>query len=62
MLKEYSVNCPYCGETFDTLLDLSAGDQQYTEDCQICCRPIEFRISVDMQGELLDVEIRREDE
>lgn len=62
MLDEYCINCPYCGETFDVFLDLSAGNQQYTEDCQVCCKPIEFRISVDIQGELSEVEVKREDE
>ena len=35
------VQCPYCGEAFETLADCSAGSATYIEDCQICCRPIE---------------------
>ncbi|WP_235015540.1 CPXCG motif-containing cysteine-rich protein [Oceanicoccus sp. KOV_DT_Chl] len=34
--------CPYCGETFEALIDTSAGDSSYTEDCYVCCRPIIF--------------------
>ncbi|MGD8595322.1 MAG: CPXCG motif-containing cysteine-rich protein [Gammaproteobacteria bacterium] len=44
MIEEIAVSCPYCGETFDTTVDLSAGDQNYIEDCYVCCRPIQFDI------------------
>lgn len=32
--------CPYCGEVIELLVDLSAGSQRYTEDCEVCCRPM----------------------
>jgi len=44
MLEEITVSCPYCGENFDTTVDLSAGDQNYIEDCYVCCQPIQFDI------------------
>jgi uncharacterized Zn finger protein len=47
MLEEISVSCPYCGERFETTVDLSAGDQNYIEDCYVCCRPIQFDIKTD---------------
>lgn len=62
MITDYNVNCPYCGENFNTVIDFSAGTQSYVEDCQVCCRPIEFYISVDSDGELRAVETRRDDE
>jgi hypothetical protein len=62
MIDEYTVTCPYCGESFTTVVDYSAGYQQYIEDCQVCCRPIEFVVHVDGDGGLTDVETRREDE
>ena len=46
------VHCPYCGEPFETLIDLSAGSASYIEDCQVCCQPIEFRMEVDHEGAL----------
>ena len=55
------VECPYCGERFETLLDLSAGSAEYVEDCQVCCRPIEFRIEVDPDGVLSKLELSRGD-
>ena len=45
------VTCPYCGETISLLLDVSAGDQNYIEDCQVCCRPIVVVVAIDEEGE-----------
>lgn len=45
-LKEYQLICPYCGEIIAVLVDISAGDQQYYEDCQVCCAPIFFDLIV----------------
>jgi hypothetical protein len=56
-----SVQCPYCGEAFETLLDVSAGSASYIEDCQICCRPIEIGIDVAADGTLTSVSARRSD-
>lgn len=62
MLEWVDVTCPYCGETFGTSVDLSAGDQRYVEDCQVCCNPILFEVSLGDDRELLAVETRRENE
>jgi Cysteine-rich CPXCG len=48
----HPVECPYCGESFETLVDLSAGSATYIEDCQVCCQPIEFTVDVDHAGAL----------
>ena len=37
-----SILCPYCWESFETQVDLSAGSFTYVEDCQVCCQPIEL--------------------
>lgn len=49
-LREFAGNCPYCGEPITLLLDLSAGDQDYIEDCQVCCRPISVSVEVRPDG------------
>lgn len=51
MLPSAHVQCPYCGETIELLLDASAADQQYIEDCQVCCRPIVVSVTLDDDGE-----------
>jgi hypothetical protein len=33
--------CPHCGQTFELVIDTSAGYQRLDTDCEICCRPIE---------------------
>lgn len=50
-LLEVGVQCPYCWERFILLVDASVESQEYVEDCEICCRPIDFSIEVDESGE-----------
>ena len=56
-----TVNCPYCGEAFETRADASAGSCTYVEDCQVCCQPIEMELRVDEDGGLREVVARRGD-
>jgi len=42
-----SIHCPYCGESMEIMVDPSLPDQQYIEDCQVCCRPITLKIEID---------------
>lgn len=60
-LVEKSVDCPYCGESIDVLVDVSELGQSYVEDCQVCCRPIVFHISENPDGSA-HVEVRAENE
>jgi hypothetical protein len=52
-LTEKPISCPYCGETITILVDDSLPDQQYIEDCQVCCRPIVLNVSVDAGGDAI---------
>ncbi|MFK8068830.1 MAG: CPXCG motif-containing cysteine-rich protein [Gammaproteobacteria bacterium] len=38
--------CPYCGESIEIVVDTSLEEQQYIEDCQVCCRPIMLNVSI----------------
>lgn len=62
MPEDIIVDCPYCGEQFETIVDISGGDQRYIEDCPVCCRPIEFQVRVDARGELLEVRTFSQDD
>jgi transcription elongation factor Elf1 len=44
-LLETDIACPYCGETISVLIDESIPEHNYIEDCQVCCRPIEFQVT-----------------
>ena len=47
---EVGASCPYCGEPITLLVDLTGGDQTYTEDCFVCCQPIVVTVAVDALG------------
>ena len=51
MLPSATITCPYCGEAIELLVDDSAGNQRYIEDCQVCCRPITVVVTIDDDGE-----------
>lgn len=33
------------------VVDHSLGDQEYVEDCQVCCRPMVLRVVIDADGD-----------
>ena len=43
-LFEHDISCPYCGEMISILIDCSIEQQEYIEDCQVCCRPITIKV------------------
>ncbi|HMB72809.1 MAG TPA: CPXCG motif-containing cysteine-rich protein [Gammaproteobacteria bacterium] len=47
MLPSEIVECPYCGESIELIIDDSVADQSYIEDCTVCCRPIEVDVHID---------------
>ena len=50
VLDETEVSCPYCGELIQLLIDCSTDQQEYIEDCQVCCRPIQLKLQVSHDG------------
>jgi len=59
---EVEVLCPYCGDLFSSVVDCSAGDAEYVEDCTACCQPILFQVSLNADGALAEVRVSRENE
>jgi hypothetical protein len=55
------VECPYCGECYETAVDTSSGSARYVEDCRICCQPIEFSLEVDHAGVFQSLSTQRSD-
>ena len=45
-LLTQQISCPYCGETIELIVDCSIEEQNYIEDCEVCCRPINLFVSV----------------
>lgn len=45
-----SVPCPYCGQTNEVALDPTAGSQEFTTDCEVCCHPFTVRAEIEDGG------------
>lgn len=60
-LSEVTISCPYCGEAISVLVDDTSPEQNYVEDCQVCCQPIVLDVSVDADGDVV-VQARSENE
>lgn len=52
-----TVNCPYCGQGMDLVLDTSLPEQRFTTDCEVCCRPFDV-VAICEPGEVVSVEVR----
>lgn len=55
-MDEYFFNCPFCFSEVSILIDLSQEKQEYVEDCERCCNPIQFSIETDKQ-EIINVKL-----
>ncbi|HZI27198.1 MAG TPA: CPXCG motif-containing cysteine-rich protein [Gemmatimonadaceae bacterium] len=46
------VECPYCGESIEITLDPGSGtEQDYVEDCEVCCQPWRVVVRYDNAGQ-----------
>jgi Cysteine-rich CPXCG len=53
------LDCPYCGERIEVIVDCSVDYQEYVEDCAVCCRPITLAVAIGIDGGI-DVSARDE--
>ena len=54
MLATY--RCAVCGEEIETVIDESQGlEQEYIEDCAVCCRPNVLRVSIDPETDIAEI-------
>ena len=59
VIVEEKAVCPYCWESIYFEIDLSEPNQEYVEDCQVCCNPILLRISC--FGDTINIETAKEE-
>ena len=52
LLAEGIVVCPYCGQTYTTIVDTSQSSHATIEDCPVCCRPNVIRVEFDEEGDV----------
>ena len=51
MHEEHVYVCGFCGEEIVVTIDVSAGaEQEYVEDCPVCCRPHVLHVRIDREG------------
>lgn len=55
------IQCPWCGERLETHVDLTAGEQSYIEDCQVCCQPMQLSLELEENGALRSILVQRVD-
>ncbi len=55
ILIEAEIQCPHCGENYQTMIDTSQGRHATIEDCPVCCRPIQLDVECE-PGEVFQVE------
>ena len=58
-LETREVQCPYCGENIEVDVEPMAEDQAFIEDCTVCCRPIQYRVTPSDEG--VDVSAEKSD-
>jgi hypothetical protein len=50
-IEEYELECPSCGELVTLFIDGSVEQQEYVEDCPVCCGPMLVSVTCsDRQG------------
>jgi hypothetical protein len=59
MQSSESVQCPFCGQSFELVIETLERFQQFTTDCEVCCRPFLIRIECEA-GEILSLDIQGE--
>jgi hypothetical protein len=45
--EEYFFQCPYCFQSISMVFESLYGAQEYIEDCEVCCHPIQVSYQTD---------------
>ncbi|NKF52688.1 CPXCG motif-containing cysteine-rich protein [Shewanella sp. WXL01] len=56
------ISCPHCGHHQHINIDTSLGDQEYYDDCRVCCNPIHMRMHIDEAQNRVELFIDSDDE
>ena len=44
---EYFFDCPHCWQNQIKVIDPSIEEQNFIEDCEVCCNPLEFKLKLE---------------
>lgn len=61
LLETCHIQCPYCWEVIEVVVDCSVEQQRYIEDCSVCCQPMVLDVAIDA-ADIPQVIASREDE
>jgi hypothetical protein len=50
------IQCPFCGQAFDLVVDTSVPSQRFTTDCEVCCHPFDVVAECE-PGEILSLDV-----
>ncbi|WP_434951665.1 CPXCG motif-containing cysteine-rich protein [Shewanella sp. HL-SH4] len=56
------ISYPHCGQHQHVTIDSSCGDQEYYDDCRICCNPIHIKMHLDDSKRTIQLFIDSDDE
>ena len=56
MIESATVDCPACGEPIELSVDTSVPEQEYVEDCPVCCRPMAVAVAC-RPGRVVRIEV-----
>ena len=56
MIEQF-FDCPYCWQRISILLDPSKVELDTIEDFEVCCRPIRFKVHLNLEGQVLDFSV-----
>ena len=45
-LQHIQIACPACWQNCELEIDPTLGDQDFIEDCWVCCRPMKVQVTV----------------
>jgi hypothetical protein len=52
-----TIQCPFCGQNVELVIDTSTASQRFTTDCEVCCRPFEVVAECE-PGEILSLDVQ----
>jgi hypothetical protein len=56
MEEEVELKCPFCAEVISILVDPFISEQDFIEDCTVCCRPIQINLMCE-DGAVSSIEV-----
>ena len=52
-----TIDCPFCGQSFELTIDTSIANQRFITDCEVCCRPLEI-VAESEPGEVVSLTVK----